>query len=92
MCYVIKKDGKKEVLDEEKIKNSIRKAVIDAGQSLEAKKKIIDSVSKAAVEMAEEKETVKSQALKKFILARLGKVDVPAAKSWRRFDRKYKSW
>ena len=90
MVNVIKRNGRKEKFSAEKIRNSVRKAVIDAGFKVEAKKKLIDNVSKETIDWAKEGD-VKTKEIKECILYQLSKESPAVAKSWKKFDKRYKS-
>jgi transcriptional regulator NrdR family protein len=60
MVNVVKRGGKKQKFSAEKLRNSLRKAVIDAGFSVADKKKLIDKVSKETISWAKEEGDVKT--------------------------------
>jgi len=91
MAEVIKRSGQRESFNAEKIRNSIRKAVIDAGIQIEKKKKIIEAVAKKSIKMAERKGQIEASALHDKVLNELDKTDPKVAEAWRKFDQKHKS-
>jgi transcriptional repressor NrdR len=91
MTKVIKKKGNLETFNPKKIKGSLQKATIDAGYSLEEKQNIINEVYSKINEKLEEDEKIKSETIKMCLLTELDKCEPYIAKSWRRFDQKYKS-
>ena len=90
---VKKKTGKTEPFDPEKIRRSIQKAAIDAGYTLEgmADPNLIDEVTKGIIEEAQEKKEIKTTVIRNSILNRLQKSESSIAKSWKKFEKKYKS-
>lgn len=91
MTNVIKRNGKTESFDEEKIRRSINKAVIDAGRSPEEMKKIVEKASRSTVELLRSKKEIKTNEIRSKVLAGLDQ-DAPAVSdAWRNFDRKYKN-
>jgi transcriptional regulator NrdR family protein len=90
MTEVIKRDGGKETFNPDKLINSIRKAVIDAGMGVEQKKEMIEQVSRMAINVVEEKGRVSTRVLRDKILSKLDEADSAVADAWRRFDHKYK--
>jgi len=91
MTDVIKSSGGKEPFNAEKVRASIKKAVIDAGKSVLEKKELIEKVSSEVVQAVNKKAEVSSKEIKEAILSRLDKLDSAVSSAWRRFDKKYKS-
>lgn len=91
MAKVIKRKGKVEPFKPDKIKGSLQKATIDAGYSLEEKKDIIGQVLANINKKLDKRENIESKAIRACILTELDKCEPYIAKSWRRFDKKYKS-
>lgn len=91
MTKVVKKKGKVEAFNPNKIKGSLQKATIDAGYSVEEKKDIINEVLANINKKIDEKKEIKSETIKMCLLTELDKCEPYIAKSWRRFDTKYKS-
>ena len=91
MTDVIKSSGGKEPFNAEKVRASIKKAVIDAGKSVLEKKEFIEKVSSEVVQAVNKKAEVSSKEIKEAILSRLDKLDSAVSSAWRRFDKKYKS-
>jgi len=86
MTKVLKKKGKVESFNPDKIKGSLQKATIDAGYSLDEKKDIINQVFTNINKKIDEEKEIKSETI-----TELDKCEPYIAKSWRRFDDKYKS-
>jgi len=88
---VIKRRGTREAYKPSKIRASLEKATIDAGYSLEEKKEIIDKIYENVTRKLEGEEEVKTDTIRVCLLTELDKCEPYIAKSWRRFERKYKS-
>ena len=91
MTRVIKKKGSIEAFNPGKIKGSLQKAAIDAGYSLDEKKDIISQILVNINKKIDADEEVKSETIKMCLLTELDKCEPYIAKSWRNFDKKYKS-
>lgn len=91
MTKVVKKKGKVEAFNPNKIKGSLQKATIDAGYTVEEKKDIINDVLSNINKRIDEEKEIKSETIKMCLLTELDKCEPYIAKSWRRFDSKYKS-
>jgi transcriptional repressor NrdR len=91
LTKVIKKKGSIESFNPTKIKGSLQKATIDAGYSLDEKKDIINQVFTNINKKIDEEKEIKSETIKMCLLTELDKCEPYIAKSWRRFDDKYKS-
>lgn len=91
MTNVVKRKGKVESFNPDKIKGSLQKAAIDAGYSVEEKKDIIDEVFVNINKRLDKEEKIESETIRACLLTELDKCEPYMAKSWRRFDSKYKS-
>ncbi|AXV39758.1 ATP cone domain-containing protein [Methanobacterium sp. BAmetb5] len=91
MTKVIKNKGKIEAFNPNKIKGSLQKATIDAGYTVEEKKDIINQVFANINKKIDADEEIKSETIKMCLLTELDKCEPYIAKSWRNFDKKYKS-
>ena len=91
MTKVIKNKGRIEAFNPNKIKGSLQKATIDAGYTVEEKKDIINQVFANINKKIDEDEEIKSETIKMCLLTELDKCEPYIAKSWRNFDKKYKS-
>ena len=91
MTHVVKRKGQIESFSPNKIKGSLQKATIDAGFSVEEKKDIIDEVFVNVNKRLDKEEKIESETISACLLTELDKCEPYIAKSWRRFDRKYKS-
>lgn len=91
MAFVVKTNGKRERFDAEKVRSSIKKAVIDAGLSVSKMRSAIEKVTKNVAEMAREKTSVTTRAIRSKILKDFDKIKKPVSNAWRRFDFRYKS-
>jgi transcriptional repressor NrdR len=88
---VVRKKGKTEAFQPTKIKNALQKAAIDAGYSPEEKKDIIDEVFLNINKKLDEEKELDTSTIRMCLLTELDKCEPYIAKSWRRFDKKYKS-
>ncbi|MDI3484471.1 MAG: hypothetical protein PWQ74_1058 [Methanobacteriaceae archaeon] len=88
---VIKRRGKLEPYKPAKIRASLEKATIDAGYSLDEKKEIIDKIYETVTRKLEGKEEIKTDTIRMCLLTELDKCEPYIARSWRRFEKKYKS-
>ncbi|MDI9624575.1 MAG: ATP cone domain-containing protein [Methanothermobacter sp.] len=88
---VIKRRGRLEPYKPSKIRASLEKATIDAGYSLEEKREIIDKIYETVTRKLEGKEEIKTDTIRMCLLSELDKCEPYIAKSWRRFEKKYKS-
>lgn len=91
MANVVKRKGQIESFNPNKIKGSLQKATIDAGFSVEEKKDIIDEVFANINKRLDKEEKIESETIRACLLTELDKCEPYIAKSWRRFDNKYKS-
>ncbi len=90
MVEVVKKGGRNEPFDGEKIRKSIEKAAIDAGYSLERIKDITDETIKDITEEAGKSGEIDTDAIRDSIFNRFEKNESSIVKSWKKFDAKYK--
>ncbi|MCF7861320.1 hypothetical protein K9M79_03655 [Candidatus Woesearchaeota archaeon] len=87
---VIKRDGRMEPFDEDKMKGSIKKAMIDAQLFVEEQAdEINDMAAEVLVEIGSDDVDVSE--LRNKILEVLEEKKPPAAAAWREFDGKYKA-
>lgn len=91
MTNVIKSKGSTESFNPDKIRGSLQKAAIDAGYTVEEKQDIINEVFANINEKLDKGDDIKSDTIRACILTELEKCEPYMAKSWRRFDKKYKS-
>lgn len=84
--FVIKKDGKKEPFDAEKIKASITAAASRADLSEKQIKKVVKKVSKAAIKLAKKKEEVATSEIKEKILSELDVLEPSVSEAWRKYE------
>lgn len=84
--FVIKKDGKKEPFDAEKIKASITAAVSGANLAEERVNEVVEQVSGAAIQLAEEKEEIATSEIKAKILSELDALEPPVSEAWRKHE------
>lgn len=91
LTKVLKRKGETEPFKPNKIKNSLQKATIDAGYSLDEKKDIVDEVFLNINKKLDKKDKIESETIRKCLLTELDKCEPYIARSVRRFDSKYKS-
>lgn len=91
LTKVIKRKGEIEPFKPDKIRGSLQKATIDAGYSVEEKQDIIDEVYSNINEKLDEHEKIDTKTIRICLLTELDKCEPYIAKSWRKFDRKYKA-
>lgn len=84
VLWVIKKDGRRELFDKEKVKRGILRAIEKRPISLDLVNEVVDDVEREMLK--KESEEVPSQAIGKAVLARLRKIDNVA---WLRFASVY---
>lgn len=87
---VIKRRGSRETYDPSKIRASLEKAAIDAGYSPEEKREIIEKVYQTVTEKIKGEEEIKTDTIRMCLLTELDKCEPYIARSWRRFEKKYK--
>ena len=84
--FVIKKDGKKEPFDAEKIKASITAAVSGANLAEERVNEVVEQVSGAAIQLAGEKEEIATSEIKAKILSELDALEPSVSEAWRKHE------
>jgi transcriptional regulator NrdR family protein len=85
---VIKKGGKKEVFQPEKLKRAIRGAAKDARLPAKKIKTVVSKVCRPLLKFVSKKKTVKAAVLRKKVLDQLDKIEPIAAKAWRRYEQR----
>lgn len=90
MTNVVKRKGSIESFNPDKIRGSLQKAAIDAGYSVEEKQDIINEVFANINKKLDKGDEIKSETIRACLLTELDKCEPYMAKSWRRFDKKYK--
>jgi len=83
---VIKRDGKRESFDAEKIRRSIAAAAELANLPEERKNEVVEQVSTLAIQMAEEKEVIATAEIREKILAELDRIEPAVSAAWRRYE------
>ncbi|HOI72236.1 MAG TPA: ATP cone domain-containing protein [Methanobacterium sp.] len=91
MTKVLKRKGTVEPYKPDKIKGSLQKAAIDAGYSVDEKEDIIKAVFDNINKKLDKGGEIKSDTIRACLLTELDKCEPYIAKSWRNFDKKYKS-
>lgn len=90
MIDIIKRNGKKEPFDVDKIRKSIKKAFVDAGLSVAENKEQIEAITKGMVKIVRENTEITTRTIRKKILENLEQTKKRAFEAWKNFDRKYK--
>ncbi|MBI1960757.1 MAG: hypothetical protein HYS43_00555 [Candidatus Liptonbacteria bacterium] len=83
---VIKKDGRREPFDGDKIRRSIEMASRDAGLPANRVSEITERVAESAIQFATDKDEVTTGELRERILTELNDVEPSVADAWRRYD------
>jgi len=91
LTEVLKRKGTVEPYKPNKIKGSLQKAAIDAGYSVDEKEDIIKAVFDNINKKLDKGGEIKSDTIRACLLTELDKCEPYIAKSWRNFDKKYKS-
>lgn len=90
---VIKRNGDREPYSEEKVKNSVKKAVKDAGLRVQSKKELIDKVMNDVHEVVKDREEVTTAKIRNVIINDFEEDwvgdEVPAARAWRNYELKH---
>lgn len=83
---VIKRDGTKEVFDENKIRKSIEMAVKGAALTEDRINAVVAQVVGLVLQFAAEKEEIATTEIRDFILTQLDQVEPVVAESWRKYN------
>ncbi|MCS7183811.1 MAG: ATP cone domain-containing protein [Patescibacteria group bacterium] len=83
---IIKRDGRLEDFDIQKLKKSIENAALDAGYEEDKIFQIIEDISSYVLESVNDLDRVDSQSLRELILSKLDKDYPQIAKAWRDYD------
>jgi transcriptional regulator NrdR family protein len=85
---VIKRDGREESFDIEKLKQSIRVNAIDAAlkETEDKINNLVDSVSGSAVQQIKNNNKITSKEIREIVLVKLDEVAPLVAKIWREYD------
>ncbi len=93
MTDVIKRNGKREPFNEEKIKNSIESAVKGAGFRMQAKKRIIDKTMNDINQAVQGKEEISSAKIRNIVINELeqdlSEDQVSISRAWRNYELKH---
>lgn len=90
MVQVIKRDGRKEQFEEDKVRASVKKALIDGGHKVESHKKEVERIVSIVRERAQEENPIPTAAIREAVLTELEGSEGEAAQAWKRFDVRYK--
>ena len=83
---VIKRDGTKEVFDENKIRKSIEMAAKGTALAEDRIKAVVAQVVGLVLQFAAGKEEIASTEIRDFILTQLDQVEPAVAESWRKYN------
>lgn len=83
---VIKKDGRREPFDAEKIRNSIAAATERANLPEERRNEIVEQVSTAAIQLADAEEEIATSEIKEKILSELDRIEPGVSEAWRKHE------
>ena len=84
--FVIKRDGRKEPFDVEKIKKAITASASRTDLSEKQLKKVVKKVSKAAVKLAKKKEEIATAEIREKVLSDLDALEPSISEAWRKYD------
>jgi transcriptional regulator NrdR family protein len=87
---VQKRKGFIEDFQEEKLRNSIRKAAKDAGYPDDEIEKIVEEIASFALNSIKDLETVDTSSLRNLILGKLDEFYPDVARAWREYDERVK--
>lgn len=91
MIQVVKRKGNVEQYNPDKIKSSLKKATIDAGYTVKEKEELIDEIYDKINKKFKNEGQIKTENIRGCLLTELEECEPYIAKSWRNFDKKYKS-
>lgn len=83
---VIKKDGRKELFDFEKLKKSIAAAARDAGLTSEKISELVTEVSALVFQLISKYEEVQSAEIREKVLGELNRVEPSVVKAWKKYE------
>ena len=89
MKEIIKRNGQKEPFKMKKLRNSIEKAVKQAGFSVEEKRNLIDNTYTRAIQVAEARDQIQARAIRNEILNYLQHEDKEVANAWKNYEEKH---
>jgi transcriptional regulator NrdR family protein len=87
---VQKRKGFTEDFQEDKLRNSIRKAAKDAGYPDDEIEKIVEEITSFVLDSIKDLEAVDTSSLRSLILGKLDEAYPDIAKAWREYDEKVK--
>lgn len=83
--FVIKRDGTREPFDAEKIRRAITGAAQRTNLPEERKNEVVEQVLSAALQLAREKEEIKTSEIKEKILSELEVIEPSVSEAWRKY-------
>jgi transcriptional regulator NrdR family protein len=84
---VIKADRTRERFNEDKLKRSVEKAMVDSGRVNRA---VVNRVVNAVKAKTKNKRDVTTKEIRRNVLQKLGTLNPRARTAWQKFERKYK--
>jgi len=84
--FVIKKDGRKEPFDAEKVRRSIVAAAQRTELSDERRNEVVQQVSSVVLQLAAGKEEIPTAEIREKILSELSTVEPSVAEAWRKYE------
>ena len=87
MVKVIKKDGKTQAFSPAKIRKSVSRASMEANLTPDESKQLVKDVADPLIDSLKKKETVKTSAIGKSLLAKLDNKEKAVADSWKTFKK-----
>lgn len=94
MTDVIKRNGKREPFDEEKVRNSIENTVKQAGEDVEKRKKLLDNTMADVNDLVKNKKEIGTEDIRNVVLDNFENEwvgdQVPMARVWRNYELEHK--
>ncbi len=88
MIDVIKKDGSRQIFNEQKVRKSIEAAAREAKIPDTRIRQVVADASREPLHMSKGKKSVETRTIREKILDRLDITEPSVAEAWRAFDRK----
>ncbi|MFH1337587.1 MAG: ATP cone domain-containing protein [Nanoarchaeota archaeon] len=87
MTKIIKRDGKREPFDADKLRRSIEAAARESKISDERARKVVERVARSVTKIAEKKREIETRAISERILKELDATEPAVSEAWRNFDK-----
>ncbi len=82
--FVIKRDGRKEPFEADKIRRTLTAAAERTNLSMERITQVVEQVSNAAIRLAEGRDEISTKELQEEILRQLDAIEPTISESWRK--------